>query len=101
MHEASVVVRRIAVDHRADERMPEPKRGTALEQTGGRRRVDRLRGDPESCRRGPDQSRIADGLRRRQEQEALARIRQRYQPPPEALLDAPRNGDTVGQPEPA
>ena len=56
---------------------------------------------PSSLGRTPQQHRIADRLRRRDQQQPPRLRRQRRQPAPEAFLDAARQRGGVGQPEPA
>jgi hypothetical protein len=89
------------VDRGARQRMTKPDHRAELDQTGGlggRRRVDR---DPELGDRAPQQRRVPDRIRRRDQQEPLCIRRERVQPPPEALLDPPRQRRCVGQSEPA
>ena len=57
--------------------------------------------DPESLRRTPEQQRIADRLRRRDQQQKARLIRERHKSSNEVLLDPPGQRLRPQQPEPA
>ena len=81
--------------------MTEPHPGAELEQAGlGRRRRRRSR-DPEPPGCPPHQARVAGRVGRRELQQAPGLGRKSADPPPECLLDAPRDRYRVRQPEPA
>jgi hypothetical protein len=79
--------------------MPKQHAGADLEQAGLGCRRRRLRGDAEPLGRPPHQHRIADRIGRRQLQQAPAILRKQLKPPPEALLDPPRQRHRVGKGE--
>jgi hypothetical protein len=61
---------------------------TSAQQARGRGRVGGLAPDPESSRTRPDQARISDRLRGRQQQELSGGLSERRKPTSKALLDA-------------
>ena len=83
------------VDRRAHERMPELHQEADLDQRSGRGGRQRVRRDAKLLCRAPQQRRVADRLRRRDEQQSLRVDRQALEPPEKALLDPSRQRPRV------
>jgi hypothetical protein len=81
--------------------MPKQHAGADLQQAGLGRRDRGLGGDAKPLGRPPQQHRVADRVGRRDQQQQAGVGRKFVQPPPEALLDPPRQRRRVGEGEPA
>jgi len=81
--------------------MAEPHLPGEVDQPGRDRGQCRIGLDAELVGGPPHQHRIADGLGRRHREQQPGRWRERFQPPPEAVLDPARQRRGVGQPEAA
>ena len=101
MHGLALAGRGGAIDGRPHERVREAHAMVELEQLGRGRGVSRLDRDLEPLGPAPHQHRIADRLRRREQQEPLRVGGQGLHAPFEALLDAPLQRMRVRQAEPA
>ena len=101
MHPPPLLRRCRPVDGRAHERVAKPHTAVDLDQSGQLRRLECRAGDRESLSRTPHERRIAAGLRRSHQQEALGVLRQRLEPLLEALLDPTLQREGARQPEPA
>ena len=101
VHALALEVRGRPVDRRAHERMAEAHLRADVQQPGPRRGLERRAGDPEPRRGAPHQRRIADRLRRRDQQQQPRLVGQLLEPPQEALLDPARQRQRLRQPEPA
>ena len=88
------------IDGRTHERVREAHAMVELEQVRRGRGVGRLDRDLEPLGAAPHQHRIADRLRRREQQEPLRVGGQGLHAPPEALLDPPLQRARVWQAEP-
>ena len=97
----SLLERSRPVGRRAYERMTEPHPRAELEQAGLDRRRCRLNSDSELLGCSPHQQRVADGIGRRESQQAPGLGGKRVEPAPEALLDSPRQRQRVGESEAA
>ena len=90
VHRLAHVQRRRPIDRRAHERMEErhalADRQQAFRLVGNRRRGP----DAESLGRAPHERRVADRLRRGDQQQQPRLVRERVESPQEALLDPPR-----------
>ena len=84
---ASLARLRRAVDRRAHERMPERHRASSASRPSDSTASAAVSGIPSRSRRAPHERRVAERLRRGQEQQPPRVARQRRQPSPEALLD--------------
>ena len=101
VHVAPVARVRRAVDRRAHQRMRETHPGAELDQpaaSAGRPASD---ADPEAFGGAPQQARVAERLGRRGQEQELRISAAGARHAEEAVLDAPRHGARVGQPEPA
>ena len=101
VHALSVANRRGVIDHRPHERVTKAKLAPDLDEADLRRRVGRIGVDPEGPCRAPDQGRIPETLRRRDQQELPRRVRQRAELLAETLLDPVGDRSTIGGPESA
>jgi len=81
--------------------MEEPHLRPDPEQIGVLGRPRGLRADPQQATRPPQQRCIPDRLGRRQQHQPPRLLRQRLEPPPEALLDPAGQPERVDEPEPA
>ena len=91
--------RRRAVGRRAYERVAEAHQGAELAQARGRVRGRRVDAQPSG--RLEHQRRVADRLGRRDQHQPPGVVRQRLDPPPEAVLDPPGQRSCPGEAEPA
>jgi hypothetical protein len=100
VHVVSLLKRRRPVGRRAHQRMPKPHPGAELQQPSlGCRRGSRSP-NSQPLGRPPHQQRLADRIGRRQLHQTPRLGPKSIQPPPEALLDPPRQRHRAGQPEP-
>jgi len=101
VHLLQVLSRRGPVCRRAHQRMPEPHLGAELDQPRLHRRHSVLNTDPEPPGCPPHQRRVTRRLGRRGQHQQPGIFRQVLDPPPEALLDPPKQRSRAGQSEPA
>jgi len=80
--------------------MEEPHLRPDPEQIGVLGRPRGLRADPQQATRPPQQRCIPDRLGRRQQHQPPGLLRQRLEPPTEALLDPAGQPERVDEPEP-
>ena len=97
----SLLKRRGLVGRRAHQRMAEPHARVELDQAGLYGRGRRVGPDREPLCGSPEQRRLADRIGRRELQQSPCLDRKRVEPPPEALLDPPRERHRGGEPETA
>ena len=90
-----------AVGGRSHERMPEADPEPDLEEPCRGGRIRRHAGEPEPVGRTPQQRRVSDGVGCSHEQQAPALLRERFELPREAELDAIRQGHRAGRSETA
>src|SRR3954447_13651756 len=72
-----------------------------LEEAVRRRSAGGVEADTQLPRRAPEQRRVAAGLCRRHEQQALCVVRQRLDPPPKDLFETSADGQRIYKPEAA
>ena len=89
MDRAALLCRRRPVHRRAHQRMAERHPLADRQQPVRLRGLRGRRPDPEPLGRAPQQQRIADRLRRRDQQQTPRVVRERLESPDEALLDPP------------